>query len=207
MSNNDPNYGDARKRSVDNLQRLYTVVVSLAVTESLRRTLLTGTQVELDWSNKWVLLLSLIFTVIPFYHGANRYLDATYVTNERIAKRYSLMFDFILLFTQGLLLFTLALFITNEPNLINDYDTRFFIGLAILLFVDVVWVGISRRITSDRPGQKSSYPVWAFINIVAIIVILILALCKLWALLIPLTLIRTVLDYLIAHDFYYPPNP
>ena len=100
-----------RARSVDNLQRLYAFVMSLAFAESLRRSLLTrDNNVDLSIANwdRWLMCLALIVTVIPFYHGANRYLDATYVTGERTAKRFSLMVDFIFLFVQALLMFTLG---------------------------------------------------------------------------------------------------
>lgn len=201
------NYDDARKRSVDNLQRLYTFVVSLAFTESLRRTLLSpaGT-VELNWSNKWVMFLSLIFTVIPFYHGANRYLDATYVTNERRPKRYSLMIDFLFLFFQGLLLFTLALLITKDASLSVANDELFFHGLAALLLVDVVWVSISRFVTEDSSSeQKSAYRRWAFINVFAIAVILVFVWRRWWDCMVVVAFARSAVDYLVAHDFYYPP--
>src|ERR1051325_6616791 len=104
------NLDDARKRSVDNLQRLYSVVVSLAVTEILRRLLIGyaagGT---IAGYKEWFMFVSLIFTAVPFYHGANRYLDATYVIGERSAKHYALMVDFIMLFFEGLLFFGLAM--------------------------------------------------------------------------------------------------
>ena len=84
------NMSEARKRSVDNLQRLYAVVISLAVTEAVRRTVF-GSQstdppeLSAISANQWLILTSFLLTVIPFYHGANRYLDATYVTKERSA--------------------------------------------------------------------------------------------------------------------------
>ena len=47
---------EARKRSVDNLQRLYTVVVSLAVTELLRRML---NPLATDYAT-WLMFVSFI---------------------------------------------------------------------------------------------------------------------------------------------------
>ena len=110
-----PNLTEARKRSVDNLQRLYTVVISLAVTESLRRLLMNfSSRHEVAGYKEWLMFVSLIFTVVPFYHGANRYLDATYVTEERSAKHPALIVDFIMLFIEGLLFFGLAMVTTDE---------------------------------------------------------------------------------------------
>jgi uncharacterized membrane protein len=203
-----PNLIEARKRSVDNLQRLYTVVVSLAITASLGRTLLNQDKVDLTWSNKWVMFLSLLVTVIPFYHGANRYLDATYVTGERSAKRYSLMLDFLFLFFQALLLFTLALSITNEPSHIDRSDTYFYLGLTLLLLVDVIWVTITRYTTKSVTDagviSNSNYTRWAGLNIIVIVLILVLIFYHLWVFLLALAFLRSVLDYFISHDFYYP---
>src|SRR6476661_3705790 len=85
--NAPPDMKTVRTRSVDNLQRLYTVVISLALTEYLRRLLTQSAEAnEATGYNGWLMFVSLIFTVVPFYHGANRYLDATYVTGERAAK-------------------------------------------------------------------------------------------------------------------------
>jgi hypothetical protein len=198
----------ARARSVDNLQRLYTFVISLAFAESLRRSLLTNDNVDLSLSNsnKWIMCLALIITVIPFYHGANRYLDATYVTRERTAKRYSLMVDFLFLFVQALLMFTLALLITNDPSLTATNDKYFFWGIALLLSIDVLWVTVTRAVTEDAPGKKLNYWLWAPINVFAVIIILILVGLGHWNWLLVTLIVRSALDYLIGHDFYYPPT-
>ena len=108
------NLREARKRSVDNLQRLYTVVISLAVAESLRRLLGDTPPETIADYKQWLMFASLIFTVVPFYHGANRYLDATYVTGERSAKPIALMVDFVMLFLEGLLFFGLAMLTSDE---------------------------------------------------------------------------------------------
>jgi hypothetical protein len=204
-----PNFNDARKRSVDNLQRLYTFVVSLALAEGLKRTLLVADKVQLRWSNKWVMLLSLLFTVIPFYHGANRYLDATYVTGERTAKRYSLMVDFLFLFAQGLLLFTLALTITDEE--VGARDKYFFWGVGLLLFIDVIWILTTMMTTTHETDQKQpsafKYFPWLALNVVAIVLIAILVRYEWWYGLLLLTFVRSALDYLIAHESYYPTIP
>lgn len=197
---------DARKRSVDNLQRLYTFVISLAVAESLRRTLLSTTgNAEFIWSNKWVMSLSLIVTVIPFYHGANRYLDATYVTDEREAKRYGLMIDFFFFFIHAFGMFILALLITNDPSLIATNDTYFFYGLAGLLVLDVIWVTVALFAITVRRAQKElPYWVWAPINIVTVIIMYFLIRNMLWGWLLTLLTLRSIVDYILAHKFYYP---
>jgi len=203
---------DARKRSVDNLQRLYTVVISLAVTESLRRTLLTSANNVADfaWSNanKWILCSSLIVTVVPFYHGANRYLDATYVTGERKASRYALMIDFFFFFIHALGMFVLALLITDDPLLVTTNDTYFFYGLAGLLTLDILWVIITKSISSSiKAGDELPYHLWVPINIFAVVAIVALAWWRRWEWLILVTIVRSFMDYILTYKFYYPPDP
>jgi len=126
----------AREMSISNLQRLYTVVMSLAIAESLRR-LLSGygdTGQPPDFASA-VAVFSLLITAIPFYHGANRYLEATYITGERKTKSQSLVFDFIALFLEGLIFFMLAVVIKNTPV--------FYTTLAILFIFDSIWVSIT----------------------------------------------------------------
>jgi hypothetical protein len=203
---------EARKRSVDNLQRLYTVVVTLAVTESLRRLLgdyaASGQVGDLPSYQGWLMFISLIVTVVPFYHGANRYLDATFVTGERTAKRAALMVDFITLFVQGMLLFGLATVIINRD--------LFYTLLAMLLVLDIIWIGLTHLTSASANRDESpSYAVWATINLPAAILILVFVwsniFVELWSsdiakniALVAVATVRTVFDYSKAWDFYFP---
>src|SRR5687768_14410856 len=155
---------EARKRSVDNLQRLYTVVVSLAVTESLRR-LLVDYPDGIAGYEHWLMFVSLIFTVVPFYHGANRYLDATYVTNERSANHPALMIDFVMLFLEGLMFFGLAMLMANTA--------LFYTVLAGLFLLDIVWVGMTNLTATTEADKMAGYGVWALINFVALVSLLV----------------------------------
>lgn len=206
----------ARQRSVDNLQRLYTVVVSLAVTEHLKRLLAaslgtspyTPTTTPSDASNSWfpyLMFFSLVCTLIPFYHGANRYLDATYVTHERHARPGALMFDFVVLFIQGLLFYLVAM--------LSIHFEYFYTGLAGLLLFDAAWVGLTRLYTDHRGGP--GYKVWAGINLAAAFALLICVWMdspflrwrnEIVRNVLPalIVLVRTVYDYKSVWPFYYP---
>jgi hypothetical protein len=147
--------------------------------------------------------------VIPFYHGANRYLDATYVTGERTPKRYSLMVDFLFLFAQGLLLFTLAL--TISAGEVETVDKYFFWGLGLLLISDVIWI-LTTTITTihqtdEKKGSAFKYFPWLALNVFATALIFTLVHYEWWLGLLLLTFVRSALDYLIAHDSYYPKTP
>lgn len=205
----DGTLDEARKRSVDNLQRLYTVVISLAVTESLRRLLIglydnTGLPGLIDW----LMFVSLLTTVVPFYHGANRYLDATYVTKERSAKPQALMIDFVLLFIEGLAFFALAMLMNR--------NAAFYTVLACLLVLDAIWVGITNLTATTTADRFPGYTVWASINLLAATALLVFTWSNIlnWSFW-PTELIRnvastvvvvarTVYDYVKVWSFYYP---
>lgn len=211
MSNLD--YKEAKKRSVDNLQRLYTVVVSLAITESLRRLIsgVNGTStVPSDYSH-WLMFISLLATLIPFYHGANRYLDATYVTGERQAKRAALMVDFLALFAEGLLFFALGSSIPSGP-------VFFYTFLAGLYFFDAMWVGSTQLTAAHEDDKWPGYRVWALVNVAAASLLLLMMWTKIFTggssiwrsemagnvapMLVAVG--RTIFDYVKVWPFYYP---
>jgi hypothetical protein len=195
-----------RTRSVDNLQRLYTLVVGLALTESLRRLLATPPSIPLADA---VAVIALVFTIVPFYHGANRYLDATYVTGERSARSGALMLDFIAIFIEGLLFFVLAVFVSNT--------SVFFTILAGLLLLDTVWVGLTKLTSTSEPEEGPSYTKWATANLIAAVAILVSVWSNLlnWEFwptevvrsvaLVAIAIIRSAMDYLFVWKFYFPP--
>ena len=83
------------KRSIDALQRLYTIVVGLAVTEALRKFI--APTPAAPWWTDWRALIIFLITIVPFYHGANGHLDQTYLygfDGRRREKRYALVIDF-----------------------------------------------------------------------------------------------------------------
>ena len=113
----------ARERSVGHLQRVYGIVVSLAIATSLKALFgdMVGPQGEIQLTAHSAHLFrfwSFIVTVVPFFHGANRYLDMTYVTQERkIPKfRFALLVDFLALFIEAIFIFCLAMFATCQRS-------------------------------------------------------------------------------------------
>lgn len=199
-----------RTRSVDNLQRLYTVVISLALTEYLRRLLSQSAEAnEATGYNGWLMFVSLIFTVVPFYHGANRYLDATYVTGERAAKPGTLMVDFLILFAEGLGIFAIAMLATEGP-------AYFYTGLAMLFVLDAVWVGFTNLTAVSAEDKFPGYGAWATVNYLAALALLVFVWSNAldWSIwkgdvarniaLMGVAIVRTIYDYHKVWDFYYP---
>ena|SRR3990172_7533638 len=203
---------EARKRSIDNLQRVYTVVVSLAIAESLRR--LFASQDPPAFSlplPATIAAMALIVTVVPFYHGANRYLDATYVTGQRGAKSGALMLDFVAIFVEGIVFFLLALLVGSEAS--------FYTLLSGLFLFDAAWVGLTRLTSEGRDEPGSKYVIWAGANVLAAVLLLLshwsnLLNWEFWSSQNVRTLAsgaialgRTIFDYASVWSFYYPPAP
>jgi len=203
----------ARERSVNNLQCLYTVVISLAITVSLKNLFedvfgcgTTPGRGILDFPGYCEHLLrfiSFIFTVVPFFHGANRYLDETYVTHESEACKYALLIDFVALFIEGLGIFVLAMY--------ARIDNNFYAVLTGVLLFDIIWV-LSTYITAE--GDKPKIKWWALVNIVTVFTVFIFLWSSLWAsetvkswMLMFTCVVRTALDYILVWPLYYPEIP
>ena len=202
-----PDLIKARERSVNNLQRLYTIVISLAIVQALRQLIEIISEKGLgdfdQYYSELFMCLSFLFTVVPFFHGANRYLDATYVTGERVANYRALLIDFIVLFIEGLVLFGLSMVINNL--------TVFYTLLASLLALDIAWVG-STQLTAEKEADKvPKFKKWASINALAIAAISISVWSRLWVseivkniMLTLIVIARTIYDYISVWEFYYP---
>lgn len=209
-----PDYLKARERSVSNLQRLYVIVVSLGIAYYIRHLVEVINEVGifniLNYYNDLFMFISYIFIVVPFFHGANRYLDATYVTGERSGKTYGLLIDFVALFAQGLVLFVLAIVSSVSREV-------FYTTLVFLLVLDIIWVGLTYFTADKEHEERPKFTMWASINIIAVAALLVSVWSNLFnwefwhgehvknIMLLAIVVTRTVFDYLLVWDFYYPP--
>lgn len=143
-------------------------------------------------------------TLIPFYHGALRHLDITYVEEggEHVRK--------------GALLIESCLFVVVAALLPRPL---FFVwGLVALLAFDTIW-GVTAHLGFSKEGKPKPELTWALINFVSAIVISIYLIVlgfvpsveieyvsnlKLSAGILGFSLLRTVADYVLCWDTYYP---
>lgn len=191
---------DEIKRSVDALQRLYTIVIGLSLTEGAKRIFdpnaaaSSGGAAEVD---AWLHFLGLVVTIVPFYHGANRHLDDAYIfdTSERTRKA-ALIFDFFILFAEGTLFAMMGLSIYKAE--------RFYNLMLALLLVDVIWAGASMLLKGISPPLLK----WCLTNLAAIILVYVALNTQLLPpdrrelLLVAFLVIRTVADYALSWKFY-----
>ena len=188
------------ERSVDSLQRIYAVVIALAVSQAIQSLLKDPTGGNSFDKQRIVAaipaLVAFLFTVVPFWHGMNRHLDHSYLKEPGTAVHGALLFDFAAFFLEAIFLFAAAW------SLAVGIDT--FIFIAALLLTDVIWGWVSHLIHSR--GKESHSMKWALINLVAIFVgILVVEFpfnSKPWVLM-SIAIGRSIADYWLGYGFYF----
>lgn len=193
---------EARKRSVDNLQRLYAVVMGLALTETLRA-------FAKDPGAMLGVLLGFVATIVPFFHGMHRHLDDTYVLGWNEATDVTLMVDLGYLLAHSVGFVVLSQVVT-EP-------LKFYPGIALILTADAFWV-VYTFFRTDRTsvgelvyGKKADHLWWLRTNVLAAASLAALT----WQPLVPLVgehftlatvilVVRGFADYALAWKLYFP---
>ena len=193
---------EACKRSVDNLQRLYAVVMGLALTEVLRA-------FAKDPAAMFGVLLGFVSTIVPFFHGMHRHLDDTYVLGWNDATNLTLVIDlgYLLAHSVG---FVVLSQVAADP-------LKFYPGIAVILAVDAIWV-IYTYFRTDRTsvgemvyGKKTDHLWWLRMNVLVAVVLAALT----WQPIVPLVgehftlatailVARGVADYGLAWKLYFP---
>lgn len=188
-------------RSVDSLQKIYAVVIALAIAQAIqsllkdpaRSMLLDGRQI-IDGLPAFIALL---VTLVPFWHGMNRHLDRCYIEKETRVVQGALLFDFAVFFVEASLLFAAGWLIRS-----GIYG---FIALGGLLIVDMIWGLVSHLI--HFPGRKSHARRWSTINLIAIVAAFLLIEYPFQhktTILMVVAIVRTIVDYGLCWDFYFP---
>ena len=205
---------EAQKNSVRNLEGLYSTVVGLALSLAILRVIDTHRAPIPVSSTALPCFFAFLATVIPFYHGALRHLDITYVEKAgRDVAPGGLLFDFGFLFLEGCLLLALAALL-RTPQFYGWF------WLALLV-VDLVWGFLAHIAFSARDVQPRAEVRWAIINTVCATLLAILLLTRVPyppttapaeprvpLLLLVLSLARTIADYGGCWGYYYPsPHP
>jgi hypothetical protein len=194
------------ERSVDWLQRLYAVVIGLALTEGFKNIVTADNRTLPDASilqkafrvETWPFIV-LLFTIVPFFHGANRHLDELYVFGKAAVKDFALVIDFLFFFFQGAVFYWMALVIESPRHFFEVY--------CFLLVLDIFWaVGVFFYADAGWQGVKK----WVWINLPAAALAgiflstpLLAGNAQVHALGI-LGVLRSVFDYAFQWKTYYP---
>ena len=157
-----------------------------------------------------------LFTLVPFYHGALRHLDATYVERRGAHVRAgALLADFVILFLEGCVFLTLSLLL--------PYPLYFIWTLAALLLLDSAWGFMAHLAFTQHPYTGNSHgrwkpeSRWAILNAVTVAALAVYLVgfdmfppasgpgnAKLAIGALCFTFLRTILDYAWCWEFYYP---
>jgi hypothetical protein len=196
---------DARRRSVEHLQGLYTVVAGVALTLAITKLFDENAPMALR-ADVLPYFAAYLFTLVPMYHGALRHLDITYFGDEKArARAGALMFDWALLFIESCFLLWLAQ-VLRKP-------AAFGWGLCIFLGFDCIWALVANPGFSPEAKEHRTEWKWASINFVAVcfLALSFVIAAKLglltsfrWVFILVVAVARTVWDYAWCWSYYYP---
>ena len=194
--------GSANKnvRSVESLQRLYSSAAALALATAVSRIVI----VQAGSSDITINTVSLLWaapffaTLLPFYHGALRHLDDTYIATPTFPNPPVLLFDFLLLFLEAGLLIWLAFALSDPAQFSRAY--------VLVLFADIAW-GVLILLADRTAFGRIKY--WLYINVGTLLLIGFVRYTS--ALdrarpnyLILVAILRTVLDYRLNWNVFFP---
>jgi hypothetical protein len=184
---------------------LYGVVIALALTTSIGLTVaphgIALSPFELNAQNL-ATFGTLFITIVPFYHGASVYMLATYRGNSHSTKKGAALVDFFTLSLEGVVFYAMASSIQNLDS--------FIIWFTVLLLIDLVWYGFT-YFKAEEPMQ-SAPRWWALINGATVLALIVLSavsvegIVEAYAILFAVAVIRTVLDYGLSYEYYFPPT-
>src|ERR1043165_4019123 len=196
--------------ALDNLQRLYTFILALALTESLKEFAKPTGRNDPDgtlrerispwplWCDSLPALISVLVLVVPFFHGMNAYLEHTY---KRVNPPHStwLLLDIGVFMIEAVLLFLMS---RNLPLA----RWRTFYGLVtVLLLVDAAW-GATVFL---KHSAASATMTWMMLNGAASILLFgsLWLQRGSWGAWFALAIVvgRTMLDYALCWQEYFPP--
>jgi hypothetical protein len=190
------------ERSVDSLQKIYAVVIALAISQAIQ-SLLKGPDGSGDFNLQRLAsglpgFVAFLVTLVPFWHGMNRHLDRCYLEKASAVVQGALLFDFGTFCVEACLLFAAGW------SLRSGIETFYYLGA--LLVVDMAWAFISHQIHFS--GKRSHAVRWSTVNVIAIgicVLIVEFPFERKPLVLMVMAVLRTIADYGICWDFYFPP--
>lgn len=189
------------ERSVDSVQRIYAVVIALAISQAIQSLLKDASgaaHLSAAMSSPGLpAFVAFLFTLVPFWHGMNRHLDRCYLEKTNAVVRGALVFDFATFLIEAIFLFAAAW------SLKSGIDS--FSCLGLLLAFDMLWAVLSHQI--HFPGRASHSLRWSVINIVAIFVAILVVAFPFEhkpSVLMVIAIMRSIADYGFCRDFYFP---
>ena len=185
------------------LQRLYGVVVALAITTAIGLTIsINGVALSpFELNSSQIALFGAFFvTIVPFYHGGSMYLLKKYIHGSPPpTKKGVALIDFLALTFEGVVFFAIA---ASIKNLIS-----FEVWFMVLLVLDTLWLSFA-YLAADKEDPAPKF--WVKLNgVMLIFFIIIYGISgnnwpQIYSLIFVAAVIRTVLDYAHCYDYYFP---
>ena len=191
----------ARERSVDSLQRVYAIIIALAINESIKRVFLRSNSIDLEFHLDYLpQFIAFICTAVPFVHSMNRHMDKTlakFKENQEYKLFAILVADFAIFLVESCVLFLLGVSVTH--------GIFFFQLWMLLLAIDLAWAFVSYPITKPVIAE------WAAINLLSVEAALVIIYCldgrpllpRIW-MLVAVAFLRPTLEYYFTREFYFP---
>ena len=87
------------ERSVDNVQKIYAVIIALAIAQAIQNLLKSPGSTTVDLSLRQVsaglpAFIAFLVTLVPFWQGMNRHLDRCYLEKTAGVRQRVLLLDF-----------------------------------------------------------------------------------------------------------------
>jgi len=184
----------------------FSLLFALALAEAFKQFVTdrpTATDPVVRWE-KLITLLSFLLLIVPFYQGTVRYFVFTYGDPAALLRQPN--YSLFIMFDCGAFLFEAALFFIMSRALAPAHWAAYYLAVVVLLLVDTVWAFTAVAWLHQTPIQP-----WMFLNLGFGIVVGAMLLWR--AMFIPsaavaigfvAVLIRTLLDYYLTWDFYFP---
>lgn len=192
---------EVQKATSDGLQRIYLIIIGLAITHALRQTLtdkngdFLSARLELQDNCIHVLLLiTFLFTIIRFAHGSVIHLTA--LTSE-----VRWQWDMFSLLFQAILFFVVALSISKTSN--------FLVTFSLVLLINSLWLWFLKPIGHFKRLEKN----WLISNGIILCIFIALYVCYTYSFLNTITIgvvaalcsmLSTIIDYYVNSSEYFP---
>lgn len=196
------------ERVVRNFEQLYSVAIVLALGRAIENIVRDANAPgRILGPGSLPAFVALFVTLVPFYHGAMRHLDRTYVQEGgKNVRTGTLLADFLLLFVEGTIFFVVAELLPNARAAAW--------GIVVLLLLDAVW-GIAVFAVFYRRRQWRAEMRWVALNLVFAPSLALFLLfgpdraggsldLPVAIALMAITIARSTLDYATSWDFYFP---
>jgi hypothetical protein len=178
------------RRSLSSWERLHAVIIGFALTSAVKifaDARAANGAIPLLGLSHFYLLIAFTITLVPFFHGAQRHLEATHLSRPGEPKSAVLFFDYMMLILEAFLFSLLGMAVGGD---------RVFAHILIwLMSVDLFWAGVTYFANERSPALVP----WIVLDIASLVCIGLLwrrVPVEYWAVALGYgAVVRTIADY------------